>query len=168
MQPQRRLIDLEHQRLKDWRNLDNLSPKKVGGWQQAAWWLTGLPQNLMRFRAGTGQDKELCYRYDAVDEELGFYERNEGSYNECTSKYNLKRYQRMEHGIDEEYFWLPRDYLASLRVQASRNMIGEDESEGEILQRLSERYGQLTIRGDDCSGKSYWYDDQFGAFHLLF
>lgn len=165
LRPQSRLIDLEHQRLADWRSLDDKSPDKVGGWQQTCWWMTGLPQYLCPFRAGV-TDKDLCYRYDADKGILDFYERNSGEYTACGDLYNLKLYPREKLDVYRERFWLPRSYMTSLQAQAARKMYF-DEDEGVVLQRISERYGQLTLPSYEDGTRAYWYDDQLGAFHLL-
>lgn len=166
LRPQSQLIDLEHQRLADWRSLDDKSPDKVGGWQQTCWWMTGLPQYLCPFRAGV-PDKDLCYRYDAEKGMLGFYKIDKGEYIPYGDMCNLKSYPEEKLNPYRERFWLPRSYMVSLQAQAARKM-HSDEDEGNVLQRISERYGQLTLPGyADESARTYWYDDQLGAFHIL-
>ena len=166
LRPRSRLIDLEHQRLADWRSLDDEYPDTVGGWQQTGWWMTGQPQYLCPFRAGI-PDRDLCYRYDASKGMLGFYERNSGEYVPCGDMYNLKPYPKEKLDAHRERFWLPRDYMASLQNQVARKSYS-DEEEGEGLQRISERYGQLALPAyADESGRTYWYDDQLGVFHTL-
>ena len=162
---QSRLIDLEHKRLADWRNLEDKSPDEVGGWQQTCWWMTGLPQYLRPFRAGI-QDQDLCYRYDADTGELGFYEKDRGEYIARGDWCNLRLYPEEKLALCRERFWLPRDYMASLRAQAAKRPY-PDEDEGEVLQRISERYGQLSLSGYEDGARVYWYDDQLGAFHTL-
>lgn len=164
--PQSRLIDLEHRRLADWHSLDDKSPDKVGGWQQTCWWMTGLPQYLCPFRAGV-PDKDLCYRYDAGEGMLGFYKKDNGEYIPYEDMCNLRLYPEEKLHPYRERFWLSRSYMSSLQAQAARRTYS-DEEEGEVLQRISERYGQLTLPGyEDESARTYWYDDQLGAFHIL-
>lgn len=164
--PKSRLIDLEHQRLADWRSLDDKSPDEVGGWQQTCWWMTGLPQYLRPFRAGV-PDQDLCYRYDAREGMLGFYKMDKGEYIPYEDMCNLRPYPEEKLDLYRERFWLPRDYMASLQAQAVRKSYS-DEEEGEVLQRISERYGQLMLPSyADESSTLYWYDDQLGAFHIL-
>ena len=164
--PKSRLIDLEHQRLADWRSLDDKSPDEVGGWQQTCWWMTGLPQYLRPFRAGV-PDQDLCYRYDAREGMLGFYKMDKGEYIPYEDMCNLRLYPEEKLDLYRERFWLPRDYMASLQAQAVRKSYS-DEEEGEVLQRISERYGQLMLPSyADESSTPYWYDDQLGAFHIL-
>lgn len=165
LRPQSRLIDLEHKRLADWRNLEDKSPDEVGGWQQTCWWMTGLPQYLRPFRAGI-QDQDLYYRYDADTGELGFYKRDEGAYILYEDRCNLRLYPEEKLALYRERFWLPRDYMASLRVQAAKRPY-LDEDEGEVLQRISERYGQLSLSGYEDGARVCWYDDQLGVFHIL-
>lgn len=166
LRPHSRLIDLEHQRLANWRSLDDEYPDTVGGWQQTGWWMTGQPQYLCPFRAGF-PDRDLCYRYDASKGMLGFYERNSGEYVPCGDMYNLNPYPKEKLDAHRERFWLPRDYMASLQNQVARKSYS-DEEEGEGLQRISERYGQLALPAyADESGRTYWYDDQLGVFHTL-
>lgn len=163
--PKSRLIDLEHQRLADWRSLDDKSPDEVGGWQQTCWWMTGLSQYMSPFRAGV-PDRELCYRYDANEGMLGFYERNGGKYTACGDLCNLKPYPQEKLDVYRERFWLPRSYMASLQAQAARRPYLDDD-EGEVLQRISERYGQLGLSGYEDEARVCWYDDQLGVFHTL-
>lgn len=127
--------------------------------------MTGLPQYLCPFRADV-PDRELCYRYDADKGILDFYERNSGEYTACGDLYNLKLYPQEKLDVYRERFWLPRSYMTSLQAQAARKMYF-DEDEGVVLQRISERYGQLTLPGYEDGTRAYWYDDQLGAFHLL-
>ena len=163
--PKSRLIDLEHQRLADWRSLDDKSPDEVGGWQQTCWWMTGLPQYLRPFRAGV-PDQDLCYRYDAREGMLGFYKMDKGEYIRYEDMCNLRPYPEEKLDLYRERFWLPRDYMASLQAQAVRKSYSDEE--GEVLQRISERYGQLMLPAyADESSTPYWYDDQLGAFHIL-
>lgn len=165
LRPQSRLIDLEHKRLADWRNLEDKSPDEVGGWQQTCWWMTGLPQYLRPFRAGI-QDQDLYYRYDADTGELGFYKRDKGAYILYEDRCNLRLYPEEKLALYRERFWLLRDYMASLRAQAAKRPYS-DEDEGEVLQRISERYGQLSLSGYEDGARVCWYDDQLGAFHTL-
>ena len=159
-----RLIDLEHQRLADWRNLDDKYPDTVGGWQQTCWWMTGLPQYLRPFRAGV-PDQDLCYRYDAREGMLGFYKMDKGEYIRYEDMCNLRPYPEEKLDLYRERFWLPRDYMASLQAQAVRKSYSDEE--GEVLQRISERYGQLMLPAyANESSTPYWYDDQLGAFHI--
>ena len=163
--PKSRLIDLEHQRLADWRSLDDKCPDTVGGWQQTCWWMTGLPQYLRPFRAGV-PDQDLCYRYDAREGMLGFYKMDKGEYIRYEDMCNLRPYPEEKLDLYRERFWLPRDYMASLQAQAVRKSYSDEE--GEVLQRISERYGQLMLPAyADESSTPYWYDDQLGAFHIL-
>ncbi len=165
LRPKSRLIDLEHQRLADWRNLDDKYPDTVGGWQQTCWWMTGLPQYLRPFRAGV-PDQDLCYRYDAREGMLGFYKMDKGEYIPYEDMCNLRPYPEEKLDLYRERFWLPRDYMASLQAQAVRKSYSDEE--GEVLQRISERYGQLMLSSyADESSTPYWYDDQLGAFHIL-
>ena len=166
LRPKSRLIDLEHQRLADWRSLDDTYPDKVGGWQQTGWWMTGLPQYLCPFRADV-PDRDLCYRYDADKGVLGFYKRDKNEYIPYTDMCNLRSYPEERLAPYRERFWLPRSYMASLQAQTARRPYS-DEEEGEALQRISERYGQLALPAHaDESNRTYWYDDQLGAFHTL-
>ena len=81
--------------------------------------------------------------------------------------YNLKPYPKEKLDAHRERFWLPRNYMASLQNQVARKSYS-DEEEGEGLQRISERYGQLALPAyADESGRTYWYDDQLGVFHTL-
>ena len=165
LRPQSRLIDLEHKRLADWRNLEDKSPDEVGGWQQTCWWMTGLPQYLRPFRAGI-QDQDLYHRYDAEQGVLGFYKRDKGEYIPYGDRCNLRLYPEEKLALCRERFWLPRDYMASLRAQVAKRPYS-DEDEGEVLQRISERYGQLSLSGYEDGARVCWYDDQLGAFHTL-
>lgn len=80
---------------------------------------------------------------------------------------NLKSYPEEKLNPYRERFWLPRSYMASLQAQAAIKM-HSDEDEGDVLQLISERYGQLTLPDyEDESARTYWYDDQLGAFHIL-
>mgnify|MGYP000612239761 FL=1 len=84
----------------------------------------------------------------------------------CGDMYNLRPYPEEKLAPYREWFWLPRDCMASLQAQAARRPY-PDEDEEEVLQRISERYGQLSLSGHEDGARVCWYDDQLGAFHLL-
>lgn len=97
---------------------------------------------------------------------LGFYKMDKGEYIPYEDMCNLRPYPEEKLDLYRERFWLPRDYMASLQAQAVRKSYS-DEEEGEVLQRISERYGQLGLSGYEDEARVCWYDDQLGVFHTL-
>ncbi len=142
--PKRRLIDLEHQVLSDFRNLSNVGAAFIHGWQDEYWYLTGLPQTLNPFREGD-RDIELYlekddagrYRFKKMDEESGKFMLVEETYDIVHAEVE-----------DSEKFWLERDYGTAI----------------EVGKEWSYRVGLLTISDKE---RRRIYSDQYGMVEII-
>ena len=74
------------------------------GWQQEAWWLTGLPQKMHPFRESTHEDE--LYLYYRIGRNNGLEIRNL----ENDEKYGLMSGITITENEDNKRFWLPRDF----------------------------------------------------------
>lgn len=154
LQPEMRLIDLEHAVMQAMGQMEPKGPATMGGWQRTFWWLTALPQVLNVFRASTGKEMRLCYEYQ--DGKLKFCEEIEGEYKCVEKEYQIT--EEEEEPVHTERLWLERDYIEVLREYAE---LDEDDDENEKLQRTSHFYGELMLT-NYRDGNKYSYSDQFG------
>lgn len=158
LQPEIKLIDLEHAVIQAMGNMDAKGPGTVGGWQRTFWWLTALPQVLNTFRASVGKDVRLCYEYQ--NGTLRFCEEIEGEYKCVEDKYEIQIEE--EEKADTQRFWLTRDYIKLLRQYAE---LDEDDDENEELYRVSHFYGEIMLTNYQ-NMTQYSYSDQFGLVKL--
>ena len=142
--PKRRLIDLEHQVLSDFRNLSNVGAAFIHGWQDEYWYLTGLPQTLNPFREGDRdiefyleKDDAGRYRFKKMDEESGKFMLVEETYDIVHAEVE-----------DSEKFWLERDYGTAI----------------EVGKEWSYRVGLLTISDKE---RRRIYSDQYGMVEII-
>lgn len=151
LRPKDSLIDLEHKVLEDWNSEKAVGPGSLSGWFDEAWWLTALPQAAHPFRKRTYEEIRLTASFE--NGKIHFL--NEDGV-EVTSKCNI----RAEEIPDEERkrLWLPRDYETALR----RRMTGaEEETEEEVLKRLSQKFGEVVMPDSDRQ-ETWLYSDDFG------
>lgn len=112
LQPHENLADLEHESIHRLLTAyDQQGASSLQDWLTGSWWLTGLPQQLVRFRQGAQQQNlylvpteggmKFCGKsagggYEPVEKEYGIH--HEGALSE-------QQYERL---------WLQRDYLSLL------------------------------------------------------
>ena len=147
-----RLADLEHAVLRDLLGESrDQGPESPGGWQQAYWWLTALPQALTPFRAGPPETKlsllweedRLCFKhYEARNKEWIPQER---IYSISHAPFDKALTPRC---------WLARDYKQLLDDLAERDHLSQSKA--------SKRYGELRIPERRSVSTHYEYTDQFG------
>ena len=63
---------------------------------------------------------------------------------------------------EDERIWLPRTYESALRRRIPED---DDLSEEELLETLSNKYGEIALPVD--SDETWFYDDQFGIFKKM-
>ncbi len=156
LHPTQNLIDLEQQTMADFNNRQAVGPETCSGWLDEWWWMTALPQQSNRFREQTyetvtiyatyRQGKIMFCRSDKEDEELPE-----------TEVLGIHPYQ-----VDDnmkQRIWLPRMYTALLRQYIPDADIEDEEKE---LEKLSKKWGEVTIRDEE--NPQWYYADDFGFF----
>ncbi len=160
LHPDRRLSDLEHKVMEDFRNMDIHGPAGLPGWLNESWWMTGCMQQLHPFRSGN-EDKKLfvCPK----DDTLTFYEQMpDGAFLERKEMYRIS----VEDDKDSPYLWLHRDY-----AEALTELIGEkgiSEIDDKTVERFSHKYGEISFPFylSETADKRFRYSDQFGLYEI--
>lgn len=158
LHPKDSLIDLEHQVMADFRDLTELGPACLHGWQQEDWWMTGLPQRLHPFRKG---EEDLELYLNLTREGPVFYKKGERGNpdQEIEKSYHIQQ----EEELPSDRFWLARSYEKSLRALVEQEMA--EELTEEDMKRAARKYGVVNY-------PAYWenslricrYSDQFGLY----
>lgn len=163
LSPRERLIDLEHQVMQDFNDIERKGLASLHGYIDECWWLTGLPQSLRRFREGR-PDLELYYCYgDNETGKLDFYEKSqEGNFNRITNSYHIERQSPITNDA-ELRLWLKKDYEDALRLQGKKELgVLPDAAD---IARLAKKYGRITIPVEFVtSGQTLVYSDVFGIY----
>lgn len=153
LKPQHQLADLEHQAMiNDLKAYQKKGAKFLQAWLSECWWMTGVPQQLNRFRESSPEIK-LCYVWK--NGKLTFAEFVDGEWirgRECA--YGITQAPPQSH----TNAWLMRDYETVIREHLS---IQEKDSEDDTLvTQASYRYGELSIPKKE--GGAFEYSDQYG------
>lgn len=158
--PKERLIDLEHQVMQDFNDMEREGLSGLGGYLDEYWWLTGLPQALRPFRDGR-PEAELYYCYGDDGDELGFYERTkEGDWNSVS---NFIKYEVALERSASVRLWLKKDFEESLRHQA-KGEIGDFWEMTDLI-KLAKKYGRISIPVKYLGGyEKPIYNDVFGMY----
>ena len=162
-----RLIDLEHQVMQDFNDIDKNGLAHLRGYLDEYWWLTGMPQTLRRFRDGQPQ-LELYYCYGDEGDDLGFFERDkEGDY-VPVAKRNSKKYniecETSLLGKDATHLWLTRDYEEALWEEADIEQ-GDALESMKAIRRLAKRYGGVSVPVSYIDNQEKMtYSDTFGLY----
>ncbi len=150
MQPRENLVDLEHQAIHALlTNYESQGPESLQGWLTGAWWLTGAPQTLVRFR---GNDQQVPVFLIPEDGKLRFVER--GRYGEIIpieNVYEIHHEEPLSESANKR-LWLHRDYQELL------TNLGQED-----LRKAALVYGEinLPIYGDEDAGP-FVYTSQLG------
>ncbi|MEI6706616.1 MAG: type I-F CRISPR-associated helicase Cas3f [Methylococcales bacterium] len=147
LKPKEKLADLEHFAISKYlTNYENHRPDAMQGWLDRCWWLTAIPQALVKFR--NSQPTTQLFLVPDIDnsEIFDFKERTP------KGKLTLSSYS-IEQDKQEvsERLWLKRDYASSLAA------IAEEKNISEFIAAL--RYGEITV---DTGQQKYSYSDQYG------
>lgn len=153
--PESQLADLEHQVMKAFNSMTP-GPQGLHGWSQEYWWLTALPQKLNPFRASL---PEITLYGVYAGGDITFCECQQGEYIQRGILYNITFDDILYIGEVQRRFWLQRDYIDALRQHLDDD---GDDDEDDMLERMSKRYGEITI--PDTKDTSWRYSDQFGLF----
>lgn len=161
-QPKRRLADLEHHAMHlTLTNYQQKGPQALQAWLSENWWLTAVPQQINRFRAG--QPETSLYGIWR-DSQVVFCEKNErGQFIDRQRVYNIQRVQPLAD-LDQARFWLVRDYSEVLR-RHSGEFINDDTTIETTMLDKSKFYGEISIRLNE--DRPWFYSDQFGLFQKM-
>ncbi len=150
LEPDSNFADLEHEAIhRLLTNYDQQGADSMQDWLTGCWWLTAMPQSLIRFRQSSPQQ----ILYLALDGgQWKFCEKNQEGKPEPVEKiYNIEHEEDMS---DKELdrLWLKRDY---------RNLL--EEMDALLLEQASMIYGEinLIIYNNDTNTKFY-YSPQLG------
>jgi CRISPR-associated endonuclease/helicase Cas3 len=163
LQPKNRLADLEHAALhKSLTDYQQKGPQALQAWLQENWWLTAVPQQINRFRAGKPETSLfLVWR----NGKTLFCEKDErGEFIARQAVHNIVLAEPLTADAQAR-LWLERDYRTALRQHAEAESNNDDAEIEEIVQAKSERYGEITLRPD--SDKRWFYSDQLGLFQEM-
>jgi CRISPR-associated endonuclease/helicase Cas3 len=158
LDPQHKLIDLEHSVMQDFNSTTEQGPQCLHGWIQEYWWLTALPQCFNRFRESYAEDIKLyaCYDEGTID----FCEYTAEECVKRTDFFGIHAYKKITNEMGER-LWIVRDYISSLKKQVKP----EDERPFEVIMKyMSLRFGELTIPDPKGKNIKWQYSDQLGLF----
>ena len=158
LHPEKKLIDLEQQSMVDFNDKCTVGIATLHGWLHEWWWLTALPQQCNQFREQSVHTIALYAVY--ADEVIKFYQYDEREkvYSPLEEVLDIQHYEITD--AMKQRIWLRRNYVHSLQ-QYLQN--ADVEAEKRELERLSKKYGEITIPFD--SGTTPWYyADDFGFF----
>lgn len=158
-----KLIDLEHQVMQDFNNIERKGAAYLHGYLEEYWWLTGVPQTLHHFREGQPQ-LELYYCYGDDGDTFGFFERDkEGEFISVTEKYNIERTDTLTEK-EKARLWLNRDYEKALYDEADTDLVDTDElMKG--LRRMAKKYGGVSVPVSYIDTQAELiYEDNFGLY----
>lgn len=151
--PAKNLVDLEHHCLHQLLSAyEQQGPESLQGWLTEYWWLTGLPQRLVRFRESTEQS--LIYLIPQ-DGEWRFVEKDtRGNINPIDKLFDISQYKLSTKEFSR--LWLIRDYETLL----------DDIAEAREMspRRAGLLFGELSLPtyGNDPIGMNFNYCDQLG------
>ena len=157
LQPTQRLADLEHEAIHEsLTNYQQQGPKALQAWFSENWWLTAVPQQINRFRAGSPEI--TLYRVWQDGKEV-FCEKGErGEFIRRQQIYNIVNAQSLDDAAQAK-LWLNRNYKQSLQGLSDQN----SESDIDVdMCKYSKRYGEINI--PTAKDSELVYSDQFGIF----
>ncbi|MDQ7015669.1 MAG: type I-F CRISPR-associated helicase Cas3, partial [Gammaproteobacteria bacterium] len=152
LRPTQDLADLEHEVIHTLlTDYTQRGPESMQGWLSSCWWLTGIPQQLVKFRRGAAQ--LTVFRVPDEDEwcfvEKGRYGQ---PYSKIEKTYSIEVDERLTRR-EQARFWLQRDYPQLLEGLGRSN-----------LERAALVYGEINLPtyGKDANNLSFHYSSQFG------
>ncbi len=120
------LADLEHKVIHQLlTSYESKGPESMQGWLDSDWWLTGLPQQYVRFRESS-QDLTVFLTGDNVFLEKGDRGQSPVPVAKDSVRFDIEELQNL---------WFKRDYKTLLKEQAKKSNLDIEEAEliyGEI------------------------------------
>ncbi len=142
------LSNLEHKVIHELlTNYESEGPESLTGWIESSWWLTGIPQKLVRFRNSSANPIYFLTLDD------GFVEKNDKGHSVPVAKDNITFKELSSQ--ERENLWLKRDYEELLTKQSGDRGIKDTAlTYGEINIPL---YGEKTL-----TTQKFIYYEQLG------
>ena len=127
-------------------NYKSKGPESMQGWLDSDWWLTGLPQQYVRFRESS-QDLTVFLTGDNYLLEKGDRGQSAVPVAKDSVRFNTKELQNL---------WLKRDYKALLKEQANKSNL--DIEKTELI------YGEINLPtyGKPLKPNQFVYHEQLG------
>ena len=148
------LADLEHYSinyyLANYENQDD--PRSMQSWLEKYWWLTGIHQDLVKFRSSrpTTQLFRIPISDDPDETEFKFIEKTpRGEVTECS--YSIEDNKVV---LNSKRIWLERNYATALSVLAKKKKT--------TIFKTALKYGETRVNTDDTGQQQYTYSDQIG------
>ena len=141
------LATLEHKVIHELlTNYESKGPESMQGWLDSYWWLTGLPQQYVKFREGS-QDLTVFLTVDET-----FLEKGDRGQSPVPVAKDSVRFDTGEL----QNLWIDRDYKALLKKQS--NKLNLDIENAELI------YGEinLPIYGKPLKPNQFVYHEQLG------
>jgi CRISPR-associated endonuclease/helicase Cas3 len=141
------LADLEHKVIHQFlTNYDAEGPDSLQGWLDSDWWLTGLPQQYVKFRKSS-QDLTVFLTHENIFIEKG-------------DRGNTAEIPKDSVSFDSQEYpnlWLKRDYKILLEKQVGRL--------GLSIEEVSLIYGEINLPtyGDPLKPDQFLYHEQLGV-----
>ena len=147
LQPETNLADLEHCVIQQLlTHYTEFGPASLQGWLQSCWWLTAIPQQLVKFREGNPQATLFLVEHEG---EWKFAEKNKfGKPVVCEQIKHIHQQNELS-AMEQQRLWLYRDYRELLEVT------GKPSAEEAALV-----YGEINIPDDEKA--EFIYSEQFG------
>lgn len=152
--PGTNLVDLEHHVIsKLLTNFTEHGPESLEGWISQCWWLTALPQQLVRFRASQPDIKLfLVPEGDEEDPDFVFMEKDKKGV--PTEVETLYRISHKTFQGDLGRIWFERDYLELLKEISKQY--------GFDLKKAALRFGEISIPKEENNSTRFLYSPQNG------
>lgn len=142
------LADLEHSVIHELlTNYKAKGPESLQGWIESSWWLTGIPQRLVRFRKNNGMDKILFLTADGI-----FVEKNDSGKTTPVARDNISHEKPGEE--EGKSLWIRRNYKKLLENQA-----GDRD-----VEKIALIYGEinLPLYGEELKNQQFVYNEELG------
>ncbi len=154
LHPTQKLADLEHEAIH--RLLTNYHQQEAGSmqeWLSGNWWMTGMPQKLVRFRLSNSNNQINLYLMP-IGDSLQFCEKDkQGNPFPVEKEYGIHKEKTLTTQ-QRQRLWLQRDYLALL-----------EQSGKETVEEAARVYGELNlIRYKET--EQYHYHDELGLMRI--
>ena len=143
----KQLVALEHTVLKHHlTNYKGARPQDCQSWFDSCWWMTGIPQSLVKFRGSEPNAKlwRLIEKNDFIFKEIN----RKGEF-EFTAL-QIKNANQ----ITPRRLWLKRDYTHALEQVAQQSNL--------TIEQVATKYGEISISFIDEQKYQFTYSDQFG------
>ena len=119
------------------------------GWIESDWWLTGLPQQYIRFRGNKSKDMTVFLTVDNT-----FLEKGDRGSTVEVGRNNIE-FNSLD-ALEMQNLWFKRDYVSLLEEQSERLRLGIEET--------ALIYGEINLPtyGKALENQQFTYSEQLG------